>query len=112
MSDKFFFKGRKTPKPKHESYGYNTKRTTKLGSEAFPLQLVVPNETRKHQVEAIVTEHQLFADIVINEKAQEDIVQLEGILNRPKTATVVKQPQRNEPCPCGSDKKYKKCCGK
>jgi uncharacterized protein YecA (UPF0149 family) len=20
--------------------------------------------------------------------------------------------QRNEPCPCGSGKKYKKCCGK
>ncbi len=20
-------------------------------------------------------------------------------------------PQRNEPCPCGSGKKYKKCCG-
>lgn len=22
------------------------------------------------------------------------------------------KPQRNAPCPCGSDKKYKKCCGK
>ncbi len=22
------------------------------------------------------------------------------------------QPGRNEPCPCGSGKKYKKCCGK
>ncbi len=21
-------------------------------------------------------------------------------------------PQRNDPCPCGSGKKYKKCCGK
>lgn len=28
--------------------------------------------------------------------------------------TVVKSPKigRNEPCPCGSGKKYKKCCGK
>ncbi len=23
-----------------------------------------------------------------------------------------KQPKRNEPCPCGSGYKYKKCCGK
>ncbi|MFO7552268.1 MAG: SEC-C metal-binding domain-containing protein, partial [Haliea sp.] len=23
----------------------------------------------------------------------------------------VVQPGRNDPCPCGSDKKYKKCCG-
>lgn len=31
-----------------------------------------------------------------------------------KTKTVVKEKQigRNEPCPCGSGKKYKKCCGK
>ncbi|MZQ75861.1 MAG: SEC-C domain-containing protein [Peptoclostridium sp.] len=30
-----------------------------------------------------------------------------------KTKTVVKEqePGRNEPCPCGSGKKYKKCCG-
>lgn len=24
---------------------------------------------------------------------------------------VDKQPGRNDPCPCGSGKKYKKCCG-
>ncbi|NLC12153.1 MAG: hypothetical protein GX767_07880, partial [Firmicutes bacterium] len=24
----------------------------------------------------------------------------------------VKKVGRNEPCPCGSGKKYKKCCGK
>ncbi len=31
-----------------------------------------------------------------------------------KSKTVVKPPKvgRNEPCPCGSGKKYKKCCGK
>lgn len=27
------------------------------------------------------------------------------------TADEVRQPRRNEPCPCGSGKKYKKCCG-
>ena len=31
-----------------------------------------------------------------------------------KTKTVVKENKvgRNDPCPCGSGKKYKKCCGK
>jgi len=29
-----------------------------------------------------------------------------------KTVHVEKKPGRNEPCPCGSGKKYKKCCGK
>lgn len=31
-----------------------------------------------------------------------------------KTQTVVKEVKvgRNDPCPCGSGKKYKKCCGR
>lgn len=29
-----------------------------------------------------------------------------------KTIIADKKPGRNEPCPCGSGKKYKKCCGK
>jgi preprotein translocase subunit SecA len=27
-------------------------------------------------------------------------------------AQTAKTPGRNDPCPCGSGKKYKKCCGK
>ena len=27
-------------------------------------------------------------------------------------AKSIKKPARNEPCPCGSGKKYKQCCGK
>jgi hypothetical protein len=29
-----------------------------------------------------------------------------------KTATTTKKPARNKPCPCGSGKKFKRCCGK
>ena len=29
-----------------------------------------------------------------------------------KTVVVDKSVGRNDPCPCGSGKKYKKCCGK
>jgi len=29
-----------------------------------------------------------------------------------KPAVAVKKPGRNDPCPCGSGKKYKKCCGR
>jgi preprotein translocase subunit SecA len=31
---------------------------------------------------------------------------------RPRAATGVKKIGRNDPCPCGSGKKYKHCCGK
>lgn len=35
-------------------------------------------------------------------------------LEEKKSGTIVKGPKigRNDPCPCGSGKKYKKCCGK
>lgn len=111
MSDKFFFKGRRTPKPKHESYGYNTKRVIKPGTKVSPLELVVTSEARKLEVEAIVAEHQLFANIEVNAEAVEDILELEGFLNKPKTTTFDKKPNRNDPCPCGSGQKFKKCCG-
>ncbi len=31
---------------------------------------------------------------------------------QPSSARVGKEPGRNDPCPCGSGKKYKKCCGR
>ena len=40
--------------------------------------------------------------------------QMESIIKtHKKTKTIVKdkEPGRNDPCPCGSGKKYKKCCG-
>ena len=40
--------------------------------------------------------------------------QKELYLEQKKSGTIVKAPKvgRNEPCPCGSGKKYKFCCGK
>jgi len=35
-----------------------------------------------------------------------------GASNRPKTVKKDRKVGRNDPCPCGSGKKYKKCCGK
>jgi tetratricopeptide (TPR) repeat protein len=36
--------------------------------------------------------------------------EVEALESRPR-ATRAKKPRPNEPCPCGSGKKYKKCCG-
>ena len=35
-------------------------------------------------------------------------------MEQKKSGTIVKGPKigRNDPCPCGSGKKYKKCCGR
>ncbi|ANG61374.1 zinc chelation protein SecC [Marinobacterium aestuarii] len=111
MSDKFFFKGRQTPKPKHSSYGFNTKRAAKPGTEDSPLALSVQNEARKAEVEAMLLEHQLIATIRVDAEADENIADMLSLINTPKTVSLDAKPNRNDPCSCGSGVKYKKCCG-
>lgn len=58
------------------------------------------------------------ADWLFNLPQWEDIfseeVRKELYKKQKSSTTVVKEKEigRNEPCPCGSGKKYKKCCGK
>ena len=113
MSDKFFFNGRQDARQDHGNNNYQTKAIRKPGSKKYPLQLVVTSEERRLEVEALVAEAQLVADIIIDsdEEALESINELTAILNKGSTVKVDKTPARNEPCSCGSGKKYKKCCG-
>ncbi|GGP65217.1 zinc chelation protein SecC [Shewanella algicola] len=111
MSDKFFFKGRKTPKPAYGESGYNTKRATKPGTELSPLLLSVQSEARKDEVAALVADNQLFANITVDAEKAENIIELTGLLNKPKSVSFEAKPNRNDACTCGSGKKYKKCCG-
>ena len=48
-------------------------------------------------------------DTILTEEKRAEITK-----NYKRSKTVVKEktPGRNDPCPCGSGKKYKKCCGK
>ena len=109
---KFFYKGRIEKKPKHESFGYNTERAVKDGSQEHPLNLMVQTAERAAEVEAILQANELHADVVIDADQPEDIMALDIILNKPVTTVFEKTPNRNDPCSCGSGKKYKKCCGK
>lgn len=113
MSDKFFFKGRQPARLDHTNHGFNTKSNQKLGSKKFPLTLQVVSEQRKQEVEALVTEANLFANISVDDStdAVESIEELTAVLNKIKPITFEKTPERNSPCFCGSGKKFKKCCG-
>lgn len=42
----------------------------------------------------------------------EKLASIEKAYKRSKTVRVAKKPGRNDPCPCGSGKKYKNCCGR
>ncbi|WP_019028106.1 PBPRA1643 family SWIM/SEC-C metal-binding motif protein [Colwellia piezophila] len=106
-----YYKGRIHTRHNHVTTGYNNKRAVKLGSEKHPLTLVVNSEERKVAVALIVSENDLFAEITVDSAVEENILELDGFLNKPTTTRFDKTPNRNDPCSCGSGKKYKKCCG-
>ena len=43
--------------------------------------------------------------------SEDKIMQIIKDFKRSKIVHKEKEPSRNDPCPCGSGKKYKKCCG-
>ena len=44
--------------------------------------------------------------------SEDKIMQIIKDFKRSKIVHKEKEPGRNDPCPCGSGKKYKKCCGR
>lgn len=108
---KIFYTGRDANKEDTKNSEFTAKRSVKPGSEQSPLSLIVTSEVRKLEVEAILNGHKLFADVSVDEVGEENINELTAILNKPKPVVLEKTPGRNDPCSCGSGKKFKKCCG-
>jgi len=82
----------------------------KLGSEKKPIIVRVHTDERARYVAETCAAHGWHYIIGFETDKPEDISDLERALNPPQLLTS-KKIGRNEPCPCGSGKKYKKCCG-
>ena len=91
---------------------FNGKKATKLGTEKRPAVVNVQTEERLKEVASIFEKNGWKYTIGLEPDKPEDITDLEILLNPPKPKIAEKKVGRNEPCPCGSGKKYKKCCGK
>ena len=81
-----------------------------LGSKKKPIILRVQNLNRANEVAAICDEHGWIYILGIEPDKSEDISDLERLLNPPKPQVKNFDIGRNDPCHCGSGKKYKKCC--
>lgn len=84
----------------------------KLGTEKRPAMLVVTSEQRKSELQKICDENNWLCEIEVDKEGDEDIADLEELQNPPEPAKSEKVAGRNDPCPCGSGKKYKHCHGK
>jgi SWIM/SEC-C metal-binding protein len=91
---------------------FGSKKTAKLGSEKNPAVVRVQSETRFKEVSAIFDKHRWACRISVEADKAEDVGDLERLLHPQKPTVVEKKLGRNEPCSCGSGKKFKNCCGK
>ena len=82
----------------------------KLGTKAKPAIIRVQSEERAMEIASVFAENGWHYILGIEPDKPEDISDLERLLNPPKPVES-KKVGRNSPCPCGSGKKYKKCCG-
>jgi len=87
-------------------------KTTKIGTEKKPAVVNVQTKKRMKEVASIFEKNGWKYTIELEPDKPEDITDLEILLNPPKPKIAEEKVGRNEPCPCGSGKKYKKCCGK
>ena len=90
---------------------YDGQRPTRLGTENNPAVVSVKTKKRMKEVASIFEKNGWKYKIDLEPDKEEDISALEILMNWPQPVEVEKKVGRNEPCPCGSGKKYKKCCG-
>ncbi len=90
---------------------FDGRKEAKLGTEKRPAAVTVQTEERRDEVAAIFQEKGWNHTIEVDPDQPEDITDLDILLHPQQPVTAETKVGRNEPCPCGSGKKYKKCCG-
>jgi len=86
-------------------------KRAKLGTEKNPAVVQVRTEARLKEVSRLFNDKGWKYKIGLEPDKPEDITALERLLNPAKPKRVEMKLGRNEPCSCGSGKKYKICCG-
>ena len=90
---------------KQDSYKLFTDLVQRIKHEAVKtLHLVQFDFTSPEEEEAAVEQ--------IREELESEVAEAVEQGSSPAPQAEGKKPKRNEPCPCGSGKKYKNCCGK
>lgn len=108
---KIFQKGPAMKQAERNKSNFEIKNALRLGSRKAPAQICVQTQEREQELAAVCAENGWSCEIEVDAERDEDIRSLEILQNKQTTAVSDKKPNRNDPCPCDSGKKYKKCCG-
>ena len=87
---------------KKESYNLFTELRDSIKFEAIKMLQIIQFKSAEEEAEALVKQREV-------EKRQDE---MNMQLSHDENISMDKKIARNEPCPCGSGKKYKSCCGK
>ena len=91
---------------------FDGRKTARLGTEKNPAVVSVRTEKRRKEVAASFEKNGWTYKIELDPSKPEDIADLNRLQNPPNPAVAEKKVGRNEPCLCGSGKKFKTCCGR
>jgi len=80
------------------------------GSKARPAILRVQSLARAEELTLLAEAHGIQVIVGVEPDQPEDISDLTRILDPPTPRRLAVKVGRNDPCPCGSGKKYKRCC--
>jgi SWIM/SEC-C metal-binding protein len=91
---------------------FDGRKRGKLGTALNPASIRVQSQKRAKEVQKTCDAHGWTCTIDVEPDQPEDTLDLDRLLYPPQPKVVGKKTGRNEPCPCGSGKKFKTCCGK
>ena len=83
----------------------------KLGTHERPAVLRVSSMERANEVMAIAEHNGWKAIVGIEPDQPENIVDLDTLMRNHVPIRREQKIGRNDPCSCGSGRKFKKCCG-
>ncbi len=108
---KFFYDGKANNNNERGSGSIGGSQTARLGTKKAPAQIRVKTEERKQEFETILADNKWIGDITVDAEQDENIRDLEFLQDKNVKTHSASKAGRNDPCPCGSGKKHKKCCG-
>ncbi|MCP4077694.1 MAG: hypothetical protein GY744_16095 [Gammaproteobacteria bacterium] len=108
---KIFQKGPAMKQAERSKSNFTLNKKLRLGSRKAPAQISVQTEERKQELTAVFTENNWACVIEVNSEQDENTRDLDILQNKQVVAVSTKKASRNDPCPCQSGRKYKKCCG-
>ncbi|MEW6071058.1 MAG: PBPRA1643 family SWIM/SEC-C metal-binding motif protein [Planctomycetota bacterium] len=83
----------------------------RLGTSKRPAIVRVRTQSRAEEILGFCERRGWKVIVGVEPDKEEDVSDVERLMQPPVPAKLAPTTGRNDPCPCGSGRKYKKCCG-